>query len=215
MSKKTVNEKSMVIFKPFQRFIIIFVSLSILSSCSIHQTISNISRLKYKIYSATDYKVVGITIADKKSLKDFNSIELLKITAGLVRGNLPLTFLLNVEAKNPNDGNGGFARTDLNIASFPWRFYLNEKEIVQGNIDQPIFVPGKGGSVIIPIKIEFDIAKSFKEKSMDDILLLLLQVGGAHGSTSNIKLIAKPILGTPFGKLEYPDEITIVDKSFN
>ncbi len=215
MSKKTVNEKSMVILKLFQRVLIIFVSLSILSSCSIYQTISNISRLKYKIYSAADYKVVGITIADKKSLKDFHSIELLKITSGLVRGNLPLTFLLNVEAKNPNDGSGGFARTDLNIASFPWRFYLNEKEIVQGNIDQPVFVPGKGESVIVPIKIEFDIAKSFKEKSMDDILLLLLQIGGAHGSTSNIKLIAKPVLGTPLGKLEYPDEITIVDKSFN
>lgn len=215
MFKKTVNKNSMVIFKPFQLFIIIFVSLSILSSCSVYQTISNISRLKYKIYSATDYKVVGITIADKKSLKDFNSIELLKITSGLVRGSLPLTFLLNVEAKNPNDGNGGFARTDLNIASFPWRFYLNEKEIVQGNIDQPVFVPGKGESVIVPIKVEFDIAKSFKEKSVDDILLLLLQAGGAHGSTSNIKLIAKPVLGTPFGKLEYPDEITIVDKSFN
>ena len=188
---------------------------SILSGCSVYQTISNISRLKYKIYSATDYKVVGITIADKKSLQDFSSIEMLKITAGLLKGNLPLTFLLKIEAKNPNDGNDGFARTDLNIASFPWRFYLNEKEIMKGNIDQPVFVPGKGEAVIIPIKIEFDIAKSFKEKSMDDILLFLLQIGGAHGSTSNIKLIAKPVLGTPYGKLEYPDEITIVDKSFN
>ncbi|MCX6174219.1 MAG: hypothetical protein NTZ27_05660 [Ignavibacteriales bacterium] len=210
-----LNKKSTAILKPFQRLILFLVLSSIFSSCSVYQTISNISRLKFKIYSATDYKIIGITIADKKSLKDFNSIELLKITAGLVRGNLPLTFLLNVEAKNPNDGNGGFARTDLNIASFPWRLYLNEKEIVQGNIAEPVFVPGKGESVIIPIKIEFDVAKLFKEKSMDDILLLLLQVGGVHGSTSNLKMIAKPVLGTPFGKLEYPDEITIVDRSFN
>lgn len=210
-----LNKNSTAILIRFQCSILIIALFSIFTGCSVYQTISNISRLKYKIYSATDYKVVGITIADKKSLKDFNSIELLKITAGLVKGNLPLTFLLNVEAKNPNDGNGGFARTDLNIASFPWRLYLNEKEIMQGNIDKPVFVPGKGEAIIIPIKIEFDIAKSFKEKSMDDILLLLLQVGGAHGSTSNIKLITKPVLGTPLGKLEYPDEITIVDKSFN
>jgi len=210
-----LNRKSELILNPYKLLIIIFISLSILSSCSVYQTISNISRLKYKIYSATDYKIIGITIADKKSLKDFHSIELLKITSGFIKGNLPLTFLLNIEAKNPNDGNGGFARTDLNIASFPWRLYLNEKEIVQGNIAEPLFVPGKGESVIIPIKIEFNIAKSFKEKSMDDILLLLLQVGGVQGSTSNLEVIAKPVLGTPFGKLEYPDEITIVDKSFN
>lgn len=210
-----LNKKNKSILKPYKQSIIIFVSFSILSGCSVYQTISNISRLKYKIYSATDYKIVGITLTDKKSIKDFNSIELLKITAGFIKGNLPLTFLLNIEAKNPNDGNEGFARTDLNIASFPWRLFLNEKEIVQGNIAEPVFVPGKGESVIIPVKIEFNVAKSFKEKSMDDILLFLLQVGGVRGSTSNFKMIAKPVLGTPFGKLEYPDEITIVDKSFN
>jgi len=210
-----LNRKSELILNPYKLLIIIIVSLSILSSCSVYQTISNISRLKYKIYSATDYRIAGVVIAEKKSIKDFNSIELLKITSGFINGNLPLTFLLNIEAKNPNDGNGGFARTDLNIASFPWRLFLNEKEIIQGNITEPVFVPGKGESVIIPIKIEFNVAKSFKEKSMDDILLLLLQIGGVHGSTSNLKMVAKPVLGTPFGKLEYPDEITIVDKSFN
>ncbi|MHB8931444.1 MAG: hypothetical protein ACYC5R_12685 [Melioribacteraceae bacterium] len=210
-----LKKKNYVILKPFRLIIPVILLFSIVSGCTVYQTISNVSRLKYKINSATDYKVIGISIANKKSLKDFNSLELLKLTAGLMRGNLPLTFLLNIEAKNPNDGNGGFARTDLNISSFPWRLYLNEKEIVQGNIAEPVFVPGKGESVIIPIKIEFNIAKSFKEKSMDDILLLLLQIGGAHGSTSNLKMIAKPVLGTPLGKIEYPNEITIVDKSFN
>lgn len=210
-----LNRKSELILNPYKLLIIFFVTLSILSSCSVYQTISNISRLKYKIYSATDYKIVGVTIADKKSLKDFNSIELLKISSGFIKGDLPLTFLLNIEAKNPNDGNEGFARTDLNITSFPWRLFLNEKEIIQGNITEPVFIPGKGESVIIPVKVEFNVAKSFKEKNMDDILLLLLQIGGVQGSTSNLKMIAKPVLGTPFGKLEYPDEITIVDKSFN
>jgi hypothetical protein len=185
------------------------------TGCSVIQTFSNVSRLKYKIHSAKNYQLLGIELGNKKSLKDFHSLEILKLSAGFIRGNLPLTFLINIEANNPNDGNSGYPRTDLNITSFPWRLYLNEKETVQGNIAQPVFVPGKGESVIIPIQIEFDVAKSFKEKKMNDILALLLQVGGVKGSTSNLKLIAKPILGTPFGKLEYPDEITIVDKSFN
>ncbi len=30
-----------------------------------------------------------------------------------------------------------------------------------------------------------------------------------------LKLLARPVVGTPFGNLAYPDEITIVDKSFN
>lgn len=207
-------DKNKIIKKQFQR-IVFFVLLSIFSGCSVIQTFSNVSRLKYKIHSARDYQLIGIELGNKKSLKDFNSLEILKLSAGLIRGNLPITFLINVEASNPNDGTGGYPRTDLNITSFPWRLYLNEKETVRGSIAQPVFVPGKGESVIIPIQIEFDVAKSFKEKSLDDILALLLQVGGVKGSTSNLKLIAKPVLGTPLGKLEYPNEITIVDKSFN
>jgi hypothetical protein len=193
-------------------FKIIFLSLFLFSGCSVYQTISNISRLKYRIHSAKNYLLLGIELGNKKSLKDFNSLEILKLSTGLIRGRLPLTFIINIEANNPNDGNGGYARTDLNITSFPWRLYLNEKETVKGNIAQPVFVPGKGESVIIPIQIEFDVAKSFKEKSLDDILALLLQVGGVKGSTSNLKIIAKPVLGTSFGKLEYPDEITIVGR---
>jgi len=208
-----INRKT--ILKTVLQLILIFIFSFILSNCSVYKTISNISRLKYKIYSASEFKISGISLSTKKTLKDFNSLELLKLTAGIVREKLPLTFLLKIEAKNPNDGTSGYERTDLNIASFPWRLFLNEKEIVKGNITEPVFVPGKGEVVFIPIYVEFDIAKSFKEKSLDDILLLLLQIGGVNGSTSNLKMFAKPVLGTPIGKLEYPDEITIVDKTFN
>ena len=192
-----------------------FLSLFLIAGCSVLQTVSNISRLKYRIHSAKNYRLQGIDLSTKKSLKDFNSLEILKLSAGLIRGNLPLTFILNIEAKNPNTGEGGYPRTDIKIDSFPWRLYLNDKETVTGNIDEPVYVPGAGEDLLIPIKIEFDAAKSFKEKSLDDILALLLQAGGAKGSTSNLKLLAKPALGTPMGRIEYPGEITIVDKTFN
>lgn len=194
---------------------LVFSATIILAGCSVLQTVQNVSRLKYRIDSAADYRVAGIFLADKKTIRDFSTIEILKLTTGLAKGNLPLTFVLNVEAKNPNDGSGGYPRTDLTLASFPWRLFINDKETVKGNIKEPVFVPGKGESVLIPIKIEFDIAKSFKDKSIDDTLALLLQIGGVKNSTSNLKLLARPVVGTPFGNLAYPDEITIVDKTFN
>jgi hypothetical protein len=128
---------------------------------------------------------------------------------------MPLVFTLNIEAKNPNDGTTGAARTDLNITSLPWKLLVNDNQVVAGNISEPVFVPGKGESVIIPIKIEFDILKSLKEKSLDDVFNLLLNVGGIDGSTSNLKLMIQPVLGTPVGNIGYPSEITVVDKTFN
>lgn len=184
-------------------------------ACSVLQTISNISRLKYKIASAANYQLSGVEIRNKKSLKDFNAMEVLKLSGGLMRGSLPLTFTLNIEAKNPNDGSGGFPATDISIANFPWRLFVNDKEVVSGELKEPVLVPGKGEATIIPLQIQFDVAKSFKEKSLDDLLSMVLQVAGAGGSTSNLKLKAQPSLGTPIGVIKYPDEITIVDKTFN
>ena len=194
---------------------LVLLSVLAVSACSVLQTISNISRLKYKIGSATNYQLAGIDVKNKRSIKDFNAMEVLKLSGGLMKGSLPLTFILNVEAKNPNDGSGGYPATDINITNFPWRLFVNDKEVVSGGLANPVLVPGRGEAAIIPLQIQFDLAKSFKEKSLDDLLGLILQVSGAGGSTSNLKLKAQPSLGTPIGNIKYPEEITIVDKTFN
>lgn len=190
-------------------------ALILITSCSVLQTFENISRLKYKIHSTSDYRISGISPSNKKSLKDFSALEVLKLTSAVTKGSMPLVFTLNIEAKNPNDGTSGGTRTDLSITSLPWKLFVNDNQVITGNISEPIFVPGKGESVFIPIQIEFDILKSLKEKSLDDVFNLLLNVGGIDGSTSNLKLKIQPVLGTPVGNIGYPSEITVIDKSFN
>jgi hypothetical protein len=186
-----------------------------LYGCSVFRTIENVSRLKYRIHSAENFRLLGISIDTKKSIKDFSSIELLKFSSGLLKGNLPFTFSINIEAKNPNDGKGGYPQTDLYLEAFPYKLFINEKEIIVGDIEKPVFIPGKGETTLITLNIEFDIAKSFEEKKLDDILSLLLSLGGMGGSTSNLKLLVKPTIGSPIGRINYPAEITVVDKTFN
>lgn len=196
--------------------LISFLLISILlAGCSVIKTLENVSRLKYRIHSADNYKISEISIGNKKSIRDFSAVEMLKLSSGILKGSLPLTFSLNIEAKNPNDGTGGYPKTDLTLDSFPYKLFINEKEIISGNIENPVTVPGKGESTLITLKIEFDIAKSFKEKSLDDILSLILNLGGISGSTSDLKLTVRPVIGTPIGKINYPNEISIIDKTFN
>jgi hypothetical protein len=196
-------------------FLIFVLSAIIIAGCAVLNTFQNIARLKYRIQSTENYRVNGVQVDNKRSIKDFSPVEMLKLTSGIVKGSLPATFTINIEAVNPNDGKGGNPRTDLSIVKFPWRLFLNDKEIVDGNISSPVYVPGKGESVIIPIQVQTDIIKLVKEKSIEDIITLLQKLGGIHGTTSKIKLLVKPSLGTPIGNIEYPDEITIADKSFN
>jgi len=196
-------------------FTIIVLSLLVATGCSILKTISNISRLKFKLENVNDFKAAGITINNKSSLKDFNTVDVVKLTASVAKGELPITFVLNVEAKNPNDGSGGYPATDISIKAFPWKLYVDEKETIAGNISSPVTIPGKGQSKIIPLEIKFDLFYFFKDKGFESLMNLALNLGGAKGSASQLKLVAEPILGTPIGDIKYPDPITIVSKQFN
>ena len=175
----------------------------------------NVSRLKFKLGAVNNFSVGDISLSDKNTLKDFNPLDIIKLTAVATKGELPVSFTLNVEAKNPNDGKEGYSATDITLKSFPWRLLIDEKETIKGNIGSPVIVPGKGESTVIPVQIELDLLKFFNEQGFESIMNLALSLGGKKASTSRLKMIAQPVLGTPLGDIQYPDEITIVDHQFN
>jgi len=187
----------------------------IISGCSIYQTIMNLSRLKFKLEGVDNFRVADIKVADKQSAKDFNSMDMLKLSSNVIGGKLPVTFMVNVEAKNPNDGSGGYPSTGISIKSFPWRLYLDDRETVSGNISEPIYVPGKGEATKIPIRIELDLIQFFKDRNIGQIVDLVLNLGGAGKNPSKVKLIVDPVLDTPIGDLKYPNSITIVDTEYH
>ncbi len=184
-----------------------------LAQCSIYKTMVNISRLQFKLQSVQNFKVLNFSLNNKNSLKDFSPFDLIKLTSSLTKGELPVSFTLNVVAKNPNTGNG-FGSTDITIKNFPWQLYLNDKKVVEGELNNPITVPGMGEQKTFPLNVKFDILKIFKNKSLDEIINLALTIGGAKGSPSKLKLIAKPVLDTPIGEMSYPKPITIISKEF-
>jgi len=195
--------------------LIFFASLLLLSGCSIYKTLVNVSRLKYKLNSVSEFSLNGISISKKSKLSDFSPGEILKLTSFLTSGKLPASFNINVDAKNPNNGTGGYAATDITIKSFAWELFLNNKKTFSGDIGSPIIVPGVGTSTNIPLKVEFDLLNLADNGSLNDILKLALKLGGLNNSTADIEVMAKPVLGTPIGDLTYPEKIKIVDKQFN
>lgn len=199
----------------FNKNFLIFLISFLLFSCSLIQTVENINSLKFKISNVDNFYLSGIELKSKKSLKDFNSIEILKLTSTFAKGNLPIKFTLNVEAINPNNGINDFTSSDIKISSFPYKFFLNDKEILSGNIEQPISIPNKGESTLIPLKIEFDLIKLLENKSFEEIISFVLTLSRENNSTQNIKLKAQPSILTKLGEFKYPKEILIVDKDFN
>lgn len=194
-------------------FSILLLSLLTFIGCSVFKQMTNISRLKFRLNSISDFSINGINISTKSSIRDFNIFDSAQLLNSISRGTLPVSFNLNIEAKNPNDG-GGYPRQDLDIVDFKWRLIIDDVETLNGNISKPISVPGRGETTIFPITVHLDLYKFFSDRGFDNLVNLALAIGGKSQNLSRVVLKATPTLQTPFGKITYPGEINIIDKEF-
>jgi hypothetical protein len=206
--------KSLKLFLPL---LLIFALSNV--SCSVFQTIANISRLKFKLADVSSFNLGGVNLSGKKSLNDLSIMEALTLTNSFSKGSLPATFTLNVNAVNPNDGTGGYPQTNATVVSFPWRLVINNKETVSGNIGSPFSVPGTGQSTVIPLQISVDLYKFFKDNTYQDIIALAMKLSGSGsssttGSASDLALYVKPTVSSPIGNITYPQEIKVINYEY-
>ncbi len=190
--------------------IIIFTDLN----CSIYKSIVNVSRLKFKIGIVDNFSLNGVSLEGKTSVKDFSPFEVLKLTSAFANRSFPVSFLINVEAKNPNDGTGGYPKQDIALQSLPWSLYIDNKETISGNINNPVSIPGTGEITNIPIRVDIDLMKFFKDKDYDQLLNLVLALSGEKNHSSKIILYAQPSVSTSIGEITYPGKLKIISKEF-
>jgi hypothetical protein len=183
--------------------------------CSVYESFTNLSRLQFKVGEVDGFQINGVSISNKSKLGDFNPLDLLNLSSAFAQGSLPASFVLNVDAKNPNDGTGGYKKSDATLQNFKWRLFLDDKETVSGDIEQPISIPGTGDVTTIPLRINLDLIKFFNDKGYESIINLALTLGGNQGSSSKITLYATPTVSSPFGNITYPGELKLVDTQFS
>lgn len=200
--------------KIFIKLVIAGILISIfVSSCSVLKQMVNISRLQFRLKSVSDFTINGLNISSKSSIKDFNVFDSAHMLNLIANASFPVSFNLNIEAKNPNDGSG-YSRQDIDIVDFKWRLIIDDVETLSGIIGSPISVPGTGETTIFPIRVDLDLFKFFKDRGFENIINLALAIGGKNSNLQRVVLKAQPTLQTPFGKIKYPDELEIIDREF-
>ncbi len=101
------------------------------------------------------------------------------------------------------------------LQNFKWRLFLDDKETISGELSQPLVVPGTGEVTAIPLTINIDLMKFFKDKGYESIVNLALALGGTQGSSSKVTLFATPTVSSPFGNITYPGELKLIDTQFS
>lgn len=193
---------------------LLIITVLLTVQCSVYQTMVNLSRLQFKLGDVNGFTVMNIPISNKRSINDFSVVDAAKITASLAQGKFPVSFLLNVDAKNPNDGTGGYQRTDATLKDLAWVLELDGKKTISGRLDKPVTVPGTGEVTPIPLRIELDLKEFFEDRGYESLINLALTLGGVQGSSSKIALYATPTVSTALGDIRYPGELKIVDAYF-
>ena len=180
----------------------------------ITQTLTNLQRCQFKLENVNGFQLAGVNLSNKGSLSDFSITDGLKLTKAFGTKKFPADFILNVAARNPNDGSGGTKQTSATLTGMDWRLFIDEVKTIEGNIDKSVEIPGTGQSSIIPLRMSLDLYEFFGKQGYDGIVNLALALGGVKGSAAKIKLDAIPTVSTPLGDIAYPGRITIVDKEF-
>jgi hypothetical protein len=196
---------------------VVFATLFLGSCKTLNQfadSLNNLQRLEFKLDNVNNFSLAGVNLSNIKSVSDISIMDGIKLTKAFSDKKLPAQFVLNVDAKNPNDGKGGSKQSSATLSSFDWKLFIDDKETIAGNINKEFVIPGTGSSETIPLVMNIDLYQFFGNKGYEDIINLALAIGGQNGSAARLKLDAKPTVKTPLGNINYPNRITIVDKGW-
>ena len=193
--------------------LIVIAAMIVISGCSgITDTITNAQRLKWKLGNVSGMTVSGVDVSNVSSFSSINPLDLVKLTSAVGSGQLPVSFTLNLLAKNP-EGEGGSKNSSDLIKSVDWRLLIDNKETINGVVSGPITVPGVGQTSTIPVGISLDIMQFFQNEGLQSLAGMLLGIGGKSGSPARLSLKIRPTIDTFLGPIS-PGEITVIDKEF-
>jgi hypothetical protein len=192
-------------FFPVKKLIYLtIISILLLPGCSLLQQTSemtNFSKCDFRLESVDNVNLAGINIENASSITDLGVMDYAKISSVLASGSLPLTFNLNVQARNPNNGKAAMNKLD-------WILFIDDIEMTRGILNDRVeILPNNITS--FPVGMNFDLMKALSGESGNALLNFAFNLSGSGERPTRVKLKAKPTIyvgGTP---LEYPGYITI------
>jgi hypothetical protein len=193
----------------------LLLTVSLFSSCSgIKDTMENAERLRFKLGTIDKITVGGMNLSNVTSVSQLNISQSAGLLASLASGSLPTSLTVNLIAKNPDTYPGGTKESSSLIKGLDWRLIVDGQELIAGEIDKTIEIPGVGKQVTIPIPVKVDLFKMLGDGGLEKVINLVNAMNGTSGASSRVSLKIKPTIDTFLGGIAYPGEIEVVSKEF-
>ena len=202
-----MNQKVMTNLR--QRSIVVFIAvtmISLSSGCSTLKDLASLRDVAFRLDSVSAISLAGVKIDRSMNYEDFGVLDLARLGREVARNKMPLSFMLNVGATNPNDNS-----VEARLVKLDWTLLLEDRETISGVFEDDIVLPS-GQEQLIPFAIEVDLIEFFGN-NLRDLAELALSLSDQGGKPRNIKLRATPTISTPIGPIRYPEPILIVNNT--
>jgi len=186
--------------KKFILFALVFAFAIV--SCKQLQELTNLTKCDFRLKTVDNIQLAGVNVQNIKNVNQISIIDVAKLTTAFLSKNLPLSFNLNVEARNPNPKQAAMTALD-------WILLIDDIEMTRGIINQRYAVPANGGITTIPMNMNFNLFQVLNGRAKDAMINFSLNLSGQGNAPTRIALKAKPTIMLGNYPLQYPGYITV------
>jgi LEA14-like dessication related protein len=172
------------------------------NSCNFLKEISTLGKCEFRVTTLEDPEIAGVDVSRIRSFTDLNMVDMGIISASMLKGDLPLSFTLNVEARNPNP-----AMAALN--SLEYLAFIDDVEVARGNLDRRIEIPANGGVTTIPMRLSADLIDILKKDSRQALVNFGLNLADAGNRPTRVSIKVKPTILVGAMEINYPGYFTV------
>ena len=183
-------------------FIAFVALLGSMQSCSILKEVGALGKCEFKMGTLEQPVIAGIDVSKVNNFTDLSMIDMGMIGSSVLRGELPLSFTLNIEARNPNPIGAAMNRLE-------YMAYIDDVEIARGSIDQRVEIGAGGGTTMIPMRLTTDLVRILNKDSRAAIFNFGLNLADASNRPTRVTLKVKPTIMVGVMEIQYPGYFSV------
>lgn len=183
-------------------WIFILCGLSALNSCAYLKELAALKDCEFRLGTLEKPVLAGVDISKVITVKDYSIDQTARITKSILQGTLPLSFILNVEVKNPNQINASLNKLE-------YLAFIDDTQIASGAMEEHVVIQGGGGISNIPLKVETDILGLLKKEPINTLLNYALNLADEGNRPVRVSIKIKPWIQIGYKDYEYPGYLTI------
>ena len=172
------------------------------NSCNFLKEISTLGKCEFRMATLEDPEIAGIDVSQVRSFTDLSFVDMGTVSASILTGDLPLSFTLNVEVRNPNP-----AMAALN--GLEYIAFIDAVEIASGLLDRRIEIPAGGGVETIPLRLQTDLIDLLKKDSRQALVNFGLNLADAGKRPTRVSIKVKPTILVGAMEINYPGYFTV------